>query len=177
LPDFINQLADNGTPIFAIITCQPNMNSIINNNDNSMRPETTIMLSSFLLNIPLYIYLNSNISQPYDGETAFQLFTNPIFRGKNILIVWEHRNIQSLLNQIIQCNQYISSGNTIEDLIINKKEVFESQDTLNWWSHNTPISPENQYSSSLIPKYNIPYISYSKLLPYWNTNNFNHVYK
>lgn len=177
LPDFVNQLADTGTPIFAIITCQPNMNSNTNNNDNSMRPETTIMLSSFLLNIPLYIYSDSNISQPYNGETAYQLFTNPIFRGKNVLIVWEHKNIQSLTNQIIQCYEYLSSGNTIEDLIQNKNQVFKNQNTFNWWSVNTPIPPENQYMSSSIPQYQLPYISYAKLLPYWNTNNFNYVYK
>lgn len=177
LPDFINQLADDGTPIFSIITCQPNMNSITDNNDNSMRPETTIMLSSFLLNIPLYIYSGSNVSQPYDGETAFQLFTNPIFRGKNVLIVWEHKNIQSLTNQIIQCYEYLSSGKTVEDLVLNKKQVFENQNTFNWWSSNTPIPPQNKYVSSFIPQYPLPYISYSQLLPYWNTNNFNHVYK
>lgn len=153
------------------------MNSNTNNNDNSMRPETTIMLTSFLLNIPLYIYSDSNISQPYNGETAYQLFTNQIFRGKNVLIVWEHKNIQSLTNQIIQCYEYLSSGNTIEDLIQNKNQVLKNQNTFNWWSVNTQIPPENQYISSFIPKYQLPYISYAKLLPYWNTNNFNYVYK
>ena len=177
LPDFINDLGKSGTPIFAIITCQPSMNSSTDDDKNSMRPESTAMLSSFLLNIPMYIYSGANVSQPYTGVTPLQLFTNPMFQGKNVLIVWEHKNIQALTNQIVQCYNYLAAGNSVDDLTTNSENVFSIQDTSNWWINNTPIPPSDQYISSDIPSYPMPYTSYSQLLPYWNKDDYDKVYK
>jgi len=177
LTDYINYLGKSGFPIFAIITCLPNMNINVNNGDLSMRPESTIMLTSFLLNIPMYIYQNSNCSQPYIGTTAINIFTDPTFIGKNILIVWEHTNMQALLNQIIGCYTYLSNGGTnlTNDILINTS-------TEEWWKINTPIPINNQYNTTNPPPsdYPIPYyspINYSYLLPYWNTNCFDLVYQ
>jgi hypothetical protein len=182
LPGFVNSLGESGFPIFAIITCYPNMVVGSSNGSITTRPESTIMLSSFLLNIPLYMYSNSNISQPYDGQTALQIFTDPTFIGKNILVVWEHNNIQALSNQIVQCYNYLSAGNTTTDLINNSATVFSTEDTSAWWSSNTPIPPPYQYNYATIvpplpaPPDTMPYTSYSSLLPYWNYNCYDLVY-
>jgi hypothetical protein len=82
LPNFINNLGTNGFPITAIVTCNPNMDYSANFTGISIRPQATIAISAWLLNIPLYIFSNSNVSQPYDATTAINLFTNPSLQGK-----------------------------------------------------------------------------------------------
>jgi len=137
-----------------------------------MRPIQTISLSSFLLNIPLFIFEDTNISQPYGGKTAIELFTNPVFNGKNVLICWEHSNIQALCDQIVRSYLYINLNSnknmTIESLLLTSSEE--------WWKENSPININNRYISTFIPLINIPYQKYAELLPYWNTDNFNNVY-
>lgn len=176
-PDFINNLGKNGTPITSIVTCLPNMNSTLDNNDNSIRPQNLIMLSAYLLGIPLYMFSKSNVSQPYDGKTILELFIDPFFRGKNVLIVWEHQNIQALVNQIVQCYTYLSNGHTINDLNKNSKYIFDNQNTHEWWINNSLSCKDNEYISKYTPEYQIPYQKYSHLLPYWNTHNFDHIFK
>jgi len=177
LPNFINNLGSNGYPITAIVTCNPSMDYSEVNGDISMRPQSTISISSWLLNIPIYVFSYSNVSQPYDATTAINLFTNPIFQGKNILIVFEHFNIQALTNQIVQCYNYFQQGGTVENL--NNSTLYNIS-TESWWTQNTPVSSEYQYSGFQypqdIPTYPIPYQSYSQYLPYWNSNTFDKVY-
>jgi hypothetical protein len=175
LPNFINNLGSKGYPISSIITCNPDMDGSLKK-PLSARPEMTGILSSFFLNIPMYIFSSSNISQPYNSDTIFQLFTNPIFTGKNVLIIWEHTNIQSLSNQIIQCYNYLSNDkNDTSSLIKNKNMVFDNS-TEEWWKKNTPIPYQFQFKYNNKPEFNLPYIKYSHLLPYWNTLNYNLVY-
>jgi hypothetical protein len=171
LPSFINKLGEDGYPIFAIITCLPNMNTETDNSDNSMRPEQTAFLSSFLLNIPLFMYSGSNISQPYNGITALEIFTNPIFIGKNIIIIWEHKNIQALSNQLVQSFNYLKDHTTTE-LKQNSDSVFETQSTENWWINNMPEGTL-KYTSVNVPPQQMPYTNYSQNLIYWNTHTFN----
>jgi hypothetical protein len=174
LPDYINKLGEKGYPIYSIITCLP----IDDSGHIAMRPQSTIMLSSFLLNIPLFMIGRYDVSQSYNYEMVLELFTNPIFTGKNILIVWEHVNTQALTNQIVQCSNYLSQ-HSVTDLLNNKSAVFESS-TEDWWRNNTPISNFSQHeynnTNNTPPLSNIPYLNYSKYLPYWNTNNFDSVY-
>ena len=74
-------------------------NDIITSIDyNSMHQEQTILLTSWLFSIPIFIY-----GEYGDPETTVKtLFTNPYFKGKTILICWEHGCIQTLLKCIIQ---------------------------------------------------------------------------
>jgi len=180
LPDFINNLGENGFPIFAIVTCLPDMTG----GSTSSRHQFTVMMSSFLLNIPIFMYQKLNVSQSYDGTTALQLFTDSTFIGKNVLICWSHKNIQALTNQIVQCQNYLASGKTISQLKNNSSTVFSGQSTKDWWTKNTPIPLQYQYDYSklsapanIVPAKTMPYTNYAYLLPYWNTNNFNLVYK
>lgn len=177
LPDFINNLGCEGFPITAIVTCNPDMNYILSNGNMSIRTQTTISISAWLLNIPLYIYSTTNVSQPYDATTAINIFTNPYLQGKNIVIAFDHDNIQALTNQIVQCYIYFQQGGTIQNL---NNSTLHNISTQLWWEQNTPVSIENQYDGfqpkQEIPKYPIPYQPYSKYLPYWNTTTYDKVY-
>ena len=88
IPNLIEDLNNNGFGINAIVTI---------NNYLRMHEQQTIMLTSWLLSIPLFIYGEQN-----DQEiTINTIFNNPYFDGKNVLICWEHTCIQELLQQII----------------------------------------------------------------------------
>ena len=64
----------------------------------SMHKEQTVTLSSWLLNIPLFIYGNDKeMLKPVE-----EMFTNPYFENKTILICWEHTCIQELVKTIIK---------------------------------------------------------------------------
>jgi ferredoxin-like protein FixX len=182
--NFINKLTTSGYPIFCIVTCYPGSNLIIN-------PQQTVSPAAFLLNIPVFSYSTNNVSQKYDSnnaQTVLQLFTNPLFIGKNVSICWEHTNIQGLCNQIVQCQQYLANGHTTTDLINNFSDVLDSS-TEDWWSTNSPIPSNLQFVYSNVnppisaPPDSLPYcdpnknIDYSQYLPYWNKNNYNTVYK
>lgn len=177
LPNFINNLGTNGFPITAIVTANPVMNIITSHDTPSMRPQQTIMLSSWILNIPLYMFSNPNVSQPYDATTAINIFTHPSFRGKNIVVAFEHDNTQSLINQLVQCYNYFQQGGTVQNL--NNLNLYNVS-TEAWWKKNTPVSPQHQYPGFKypqgIPPYPIPYQKYSQYLPYYNENTFDKVY-
>jgi hypothetical protein len=177
LPNLINDLGTNGFPITAIVTANPSMDIISNYNNVSMRPQQTIMFTSWILNIPLYIFSYENCSQPYDATTAINIFTNPSLRGKNIVVAFEHHNTQSLTNQLVQCYKYFQLGGTVQNL--NNTTLYDVS-TEEWWRQNTPVRPEYQYtglqSPQSPPTYSIPYEKYSKYLPYWNVNTFDKVY-
>ena len=187
LPNFINDLGAQGFPITAIVTTSPNMNVLSTigvpdtiqhaNDDLSTRPQQTIFYSAWLLNIPLNIYSFSNFSQPYDATTAINIFTNPSFRGKNIIVSSEHDNAQALSNQLVQCYNYFKQGGTVQNL--NNQTLYDVS-TEEWWKQNTPISPQYQYpgfqNNQGIPPHSIPYQEYSQYLPYWNIKSFDIVF-
>jgi len=175
LPNFINELGTSGFPISAIVTTNPTMDI---NTYMSTRPQQTIMFSSWILNIPLYIFSTDEVSQPYDATTAINIFTHPTLRGKNIVVAFEHVNIQSLTNQLVQCYNYFKQGGTIQNL--NNLTLYNVS-TEDWWKQNTPVSPQYQYAGFKPPQtnpplYPVPYQDYSQYLPYWNKFTFDKVY-
>lgn len=218
LPDLMNDLATSGYPIFAIFTCNAHMQITSSSTDIATRPQQTAFLSSWLLNIPLYIYNNQNITQPYNAATAIEIFTNPLFRGKNIFIIWEHNNTQGLTNQLVQCNEYINiipqtpaqQDTAVANLVGDPTGIntLFNTDTQQWWETNTIVPLNNRYEGQTYPgltkgyngiidestgqgqigyieglvggqcaySYQIPYASYSHLLPYYNENCYNIIY-
>lgn len=170
--DYINQLGQSGFPISAIVTCNPS--SATESSNSSLRPQQSGILSAFMLNIPVFIYQGENLSQPYNPTTVIEIFKNPIFNGKNIFIFWEHKNIQSLCDQIVRAYLYINLNLPISEM---NQEKLLNINTSGWWNKNTPISSSSRYISTATPLYNLPYYNYSSLLPYYNTNNFDTVYQ
>ena len=65
---------------------------------NSMHEQQTVMITCWLLNIPLHMY--GTIIEP--KITAEEIFTNSFFNNKTIIICWEHNCIQTLLKNIIK---------------------------------------------------------------------------
>ena len=65
---------------------------------NSMHEQQTVMITCWLLNIPLHMY--GTIIEP--KITAEEIFTNSFFNNKTIIICWEHNCIQTLLKHIIK---------------------------------------------------------------------------
>jgi hypothetical protein len=88
IPQFIGTLNNKGYKIDAIVTI---------NQYNSMHVEQTVMLASWLLGIPLFIYGTKNEQK----ITVNTIFNNKYFHNKNILICWEHTCIQELIKDII----------------------------------------------------------------------------
>jgi len=89
-PHIINSLNKEGYNIDGIITCNPNGNSI--------HVQQTVTLSSWILNIPLFIFG----SQKEIDETVDSIYTTDEINNKNIIIVWEHSCIQDLMMKIIE---------------------------------------------------------------------------
>ena len=176
LPTFINDLGMNGYPITTIVTINDVMDININGNAE-MRSQQTVFFSAWALSIPILIFGYSNCSQPYDATTAINIFTKASIRGKNIVVAFQHENIQALANQLAQCYIYFKQGGTAENL--NNSTLYNVS-TEEWWKHNTPVEPKNQYSGLKYPMqkptYPSPYDNYSKYLPYWNENTFDRVY-
>jgi hypothetical protein len=88
IPELIEQINEKGFGVSALLTALPHV---------SMHKEQTVALTSWLINIPLFMY--GNVHQPKD--MIKELFTNPFYNGKTVLICWEHQCMQSLLKVII----------------------------------------------------------------------------
>lgn len=88
IPDLVEDLNHKGYGINVIVSM---------NNYASMHVQQTVMLTAWLLDIPLFIYGEQNSQQ----VTIENVFNNPYYAGKNVLICWEHTCIQELLQQII----------------------------------------------------------------------------
>jgi hypothetical protein len=88
IPDLVEDLNHKGYGINVIVSM---------NNYASMHVQQTVMLTAWLLDIPLFIYGEQNDQQ----VTIENVFKNPYYAGKNVLICWEHTCIQELLQQII----------------------------------------------------------------------------
>ena len=175
LPTFINNLGINGYPITTIVTTNAHMD--INKSGNvAIRSQQTAHFSAWALSIPVLVFGWDNCSQPYDATTAINIFTNASMRGKNIVVPFKHANIQALANQLAQCYIYFKQGGTVENL--NNSTLYNVS-TEEWWKHNTPVEPKNQYSGLKYPMqkptYPIPHEKYSKYLPYWNANTYDRV--
>ena len=166
LVDYINKLALDGFPISYIITCN---SCPYNTTDPSMRPIQTISMASFMLNIPMVIYGGS---QDFEKVTDALFNSNSnIYNGLNIVMCWEHSAIQELQLSILNAaaiHSRLPSG------IMNADEFFND---------STNICTDGKYlctptSDNTNPLYvpTHPELSNTQNYPYWNTNNYNHVY-
>jgi hypothetical protein len=166
----------NGYPITTIVATNAHMD--INKSGNvAIRSQQTVHFSAWALSIPILIFAYPDSAQPYDATTAINIFTNVTLRGKNIVVSYQHADIQSLTNQLVQCYNYFKQGGTVQNL--NNSTLYNVS-TEAWWKKNTPVSPQYQYpgfkSPQGIPPYPIPYQNYSQYLPYTNVNTFDKVY-
>jgi len=131
IPDIINWLGKNGYPIDYLVTCNPKPFTQVS---PSVRPEQTILMSSFLLNIPLFMYGNSVET----SQTAEAIMTNSQYDGANIFISWEHINIQALLYYLTQY------GWTKDRISIDPMSGNRETDLDNWWESNSPCEQNSQ---------------------------------
>ena len=176
---YVNQVASEGTPISYIISCNP---SPFNTQDPSMRPQQTIMVTAFMLNIPMFIFGGS---QDYT-DVMTNLFTSGIFDGLNVLICWEHGAIQQL------CLNLLNSAGSISRLTITQGTSNQAQ----WFGDayfalNNLCTDGNYLSNDTSSAY---YTDNANLInpgdtglptcigpnsqnyPYWNDDDFERVY-
>jgi hypothetical protein len=117
IPDLIESLNNKNYGIHSIITAY---------DYSSMHEEQTVSLTSWLLSIPTFIYGEHN-----DTEIMVkQLFSNPYFNGKTVLICWEHNCIQILLENIIKIG---SKAKGLKHYIFKNPE---GSDVLPYWDTN-----------------------------------------
>ena len=88
IPNMISKLNDKGIGIGGIITVLQYA---------SMHQPQTVTLASWLLSIPLFIYGEKDESK----KIVKELFTNPFFNGKSVIICWHHQCIQDVVKNII----------------------------------------------------------------------------
>lgn len=89
IPNFIEQINEMGYGIHYIVTAYDYA---------SMHQEQTVLLTSWLLSIPLYMYGE----QSQSNKALKEIYTNPKFNGKTILICWEHNCIQTLFTNLLK---------------------------------------------------------------------------
>jgi len=89
IPELIEQINEKGFGISSLITSLPG---------SSMHKEQTIALTSWLLNIPLFMY--GSCHKP--NTLVKEIFSNPVYNGKTVLICWEHQCMQGLLKEILK---------------------------------------------------------------------------
>jgi hypothetical protein len=179
---FVNQLAAAGTPISYLVTCNP---CAYNTADSSMRPEQTIAMVSFILNIPMFIF---GSSQDYINFTngVFSAVDSGspyagIFDGLNILVCWEHSAIQGLSLNILNAAGALGRLDVTSTPTLYGDAFFGAIGI-----NGNPLCPNGSYlapSSPSSPYYVNPtsppkdYIGdNSQYYPYWNTYNFQSVY-
>jgi len=89
IPELIEQINEKGFGVSAILTAYPH---------SSMHKEQTVTLASWLLNKPLFMY--GTVSEP--KKIVKEMFGDPFYNGKTVLICWEHQCMQSLLKEILK---------------------------------------------------------------------------
>ena len=187
LINFVNILAEAGTPISYIIT----INSCpYNSHDPSMRPIQTASMPSFMLNIPLFIYGGA---QDY-GNVIDNLFNNGIFDGLNVLMVWEHSAIQQLTLNILNEAGAIGRlpSNITNSVIVDEfgRSPLFGDEFFKQAPNRKEICRDGYYKSTPWKEY--PDTSYniianmttlpdcigpnSQYYPYWNNYNFDKVH-
>jgi len=96
------------------------------NNYKVMHEEQTILLTSWLLNIPLFMYGINDETE----KAVTSLFTNPYFNGKTVLLCWKHTCIQKLVKNIIDIGSKVKNINNYQ--FINP----EGNNKLPYWEYN-----------------------------------------
>jgi|688.fasta_scaffold187138_2 hypothetical protein len=174
---YVNQLASEGTPISYIISCNP---SPFNTADPSMRPQQTIMVTAFMLNIPMFIYGGS---QDY-STVMTNLFSSGIFNGLNVLICWEHGAIQQL------CLNLLNTAGANSRLTITQGTSNQAQWFGDAYFAQNNLCTDGNYSAPSGAYYTndaslnapgatgLPLVigPNSRNYPYWNDDDFEKVY-
>ena len=183
LTEYVNKLATAGTPISYIITSNP---CPYYTQSLSMRPQQTIMLTSFMLNIPMYIF-----GGPQDYATVINnLFNSGIFDGLNVLFCWEHTAIQQLCLNILNAagingrlpitegtnnndkwygDAYFAQYSTPDNLCPGGNYLCTDTGSPYYTNNDALISP----TATGLPACIGPNSQY---YPYWNIYNFEPVY-
>jgi hypothetical protein len=121
IPDLITHINKNGFGIHSIITAY---------DYRSMHQEQTISISSWLMDIPVYMY-----GQASDPDKAINtVFTEPFFSGKTVLFCWEHQCIQGLVNSIITLGAKLKGLNNYKFKNTDGNSLLPSWDTNNYKS-------------------------------------------
>jgi hypothetical protein len=89
IPSLIEQINGMGFGVHYIVTAYDYA---------SMHQQQTVFLTSWLLSIPLFMYGEQSQSLIALNE----IYTNPKYNGKTILICWEHNCIQTLLTNLFK---------------------------------------------------------------------------
>ena len=197
MADYLNYLAQSGNPISYIVTCNPGPYTL---SDPSMRPQQTIMAASFLLNIPMFIFSGSYDPSGVTAQHIFDASSGNPFNGLNILICWEHGNIQQLSLNLacaaLQAGRIATSiiGPSADPSYNGVYKLFESSgDVLSnfnpfpygctcpngnydFSSNYYSPYPTNPYGPPSYAQQIIGPLDMSdnifKYMPYWNTNDF-----
>lgn len=118
IPRLVEDLNEKGYGIQSIIT---------SNDYNSMHQQQTVSLTSWILNIPLFIY-----GEATESELAVNaVFTNPYFSGKTVLFCWEHNCIQTLVKNIIDIGSKVKG---LDNYVFKNPEGTSSE--LPYWHTN-----------------------------------------
>jgi len=181
LISFVNKLAAAGTPISYIVTCNP---CPYNTSDASMRPQQTISMVSFMLNIPMFIFSGS---QDYDKFIS-GVFDSGSFDGLNILVCWEHESIQGLCLNILNkaakltpsrlnlntppSNEHLSGDQFFYEKGITSNELCPDGNYLCPAPSSLP-SESAYYVDTTTPSYIGPNSQY---YPYWNNYDYQSVF-
>jgi len=87
IPTLVSTINKKGFGIHAIVTAY---------DYDSMHQEQTVSLTSWIMDIPIYMYGE----QSETDVAVTNVFTNPFFCGKTVLFCWEHTCIQSIIKNI-----------------------------------------------------------------------------
>ena len=143
IPDMINWLGKNGYPIDYLVTCNPKPFTQV---APSTRPEQTIFMSSFLLNIPLFVHGDSRETD----IAAAAIMTKSQYDGANLFISWEHTNIQALVH-------YLTRNGWAKDRIVFDHTLGSIETDLDtWWDDNSPCEQNSQipYTGTSVGEFN-----------------------
>jgi len=183
LVNFINLLAKDGYPISYIVSCNP---CCYNTSDPSIRATQTVMMSSFMLNIPTFIYGGSQDYAPV-CQALYPYPPNSSqvgqYDGLNIVICWEHSSIQQLcLNILNTAGLYgrIPVGPTNNDTKLYGDAFFNLTSVCKDGKYLCPADPSAPNYNSVydVTQPDTPTIigPNSYKYPYWNNYNFDNVY-
>ena len=179
-------------PIDYIVTCNP---CPYNTDNSSMRPSQTIFLTSFMLNIPLFIYGGAQDFEPV-ANALFNNSTSNQYNGMNVVICWEHTSIQGLMlnllnkagkntdrlpaNVVDSTTNLLTGSNFFKELAtgpsVNSSSPEYAISSGYFVSTNSKVKSSTPYNvdTSTLPNYIDG--TDSKYLPYWNSYTFNLTY-
>jgi hypothetical protein len=181
IPTVVNKLAEIGYPISYMVSSNP---CTMNTADPSMRNQQTVLMASFLLNIPMFVYGSIDETQ----AVADALFStdpaspNP-FNGLNVLICWEHTTTQDLCLKLMDTcsnlgvNRSSKDGNDFfADPLVSKQTCVDGKYLA---PPDASAYPFNIQAVNPNPPPQYTYTSHDPITavyPYWNTNNFDNMF-